>query len=95
MGEIAGGNWLSWMISIDAILVLSGAVLTSYVGVNGLVRRMTLDRCLPQFLLKTNSSGNDSPHHHRLFCAGRLGLDHHEWRHRSARRAFIFCPSCP
>jgi len=57
MGEIAGGNWLSWVISIDAILVLSGAVLTSYVGVNGLVRRMTLDRCLPQFLLKTNRRG--------------------------------------
>ena len=36
------------------MFVLSGAVLTSFVGVNGLVRRMTLDRCLPQFLLKTN-----------------------------------------
>ena len=65
MGEIAGGNWLSWMISIDAILVLSGAVLTSYVGVNGLVRRMTLDRCLPQFLLKTNRRGTT----HRIIIA--------------------------
>ena len=57
MGEVAGGNWLSSIVSIDATLVLSGAVLTSYVGVNGLVRRMTLDRCLPQFLLKTNKRG--------------------------------------
>ncbi len=54
MGQVSGGHWLSWLVSIDAVLVLSGAVLTSFVGVNGLVRRMTLDRCLPQFLLKTN-----------------------------------------
>ena len=52
MGALAGGTWLSWLISVDAALVLSGAVLTSFVGVTGLVRRMTLDRCLPQFLLK-------------------------------------------
>lgn len=54
MGQTAGGNWLSWLISIDAILVLSGATLTSYVGVTGLVERMTLDRCLPRLLLKKN-----------------------------------------
>jgi amino acid transporter len=53
MGTLAGGRWLSWLISIDAIMVLSGAVLTSFVGVTGLVKRMTLDRVLPQFLLKT------------------------------------------
>lgn len=55
IGSIAGGDWLSWLISIDAILVLSGATLTSYVGVTGLVERMTLDRCLPRFLLKRGS----------------------------------------
>ena len=54
MGQLSGGNWLAVLISIDAALVLSGAVLTSFVGVNGLVKRMTLDRCLPQFLLKEN-----------------------------------------
>ena len=42
------------LVSLDAVLVLSGAVLTSYVGVTGLVRRMSLDRCLPQFLLREN-----------------------------------------
>lgn len=57
MGGIAGGDWLAYFISIDATLVLSGAVLTSFVGVNGLVRRMTLDRVLPQLLLKTNRRG--------------------------------------
>lgn len=58
LGEVAGGNWLAILISVDAALVLSGAVLTSYVGVTGLVHRMTLDRCLPQFLLITNKRGS-------------------------------------
>ncbi len=60
MGELAGGNWLAWLISLDAVLVLSGATLTSYVGVTGLVQRMTLDRCLPQFLLR--KSRRNTPH---------------------------------
>ncbi|BDI34066.1 hypothetical protein CCAX7_61170 [Capsulimonas corticalis] len=38
MGFIAAGPWLRTAVSIDAVLVLSGAVLTSYVGVTGLVR---------------------------------------------------------
>lgn len=56
LAQVIGGAGLgkpfSIMISIDAALVLSGAVLTSYVGVTGLVHRMALDRCLPQFLLR-------------------------------------------
>ncbi len=60
VGETVGGNWLAWLISIDAILVLSGATLTSYVGVTGLVERMTLDRCLPRFLLKKGR--RNTPH---------------------------------
>ncbi len=65
MGQLSGGNWLASLISIDASLVLSGAVLTSFVGVNGLVRRMALDRCLPQSLLKENSRGTT----HRIIMA--------------------------
>ena len=57
LGSRAGGPWLASLISIDAVLVLSGAVLTSFIGVNGLVKRMTLDRCLPQWFLKTNHRG--------------------------------------
>ena len=57
LGSAAAGSWLSLVVSVDAILVLSGAVLTSFVGVNGLIRRMSLDRCLPHFLLKTNRRG--------------------------------------
>jgi len=58
MGNITGGNWLLYLVSIDAALVLSGAVLTSYIGVGGLVERMSLDRILPQFLLKKNARGS-------------------------------------
>lgn len=58
IGNKAAGSWLATFISIDAVLVLSGAVLTSYVGVSGLIKRMTLDRILPQFLLKENARGS-------------------------------------
>jgi amino acid transporter len=54
MGLLSAGPWLQWLVSMDAVLVLSGAVLTSYIGVTGLVRRMALDRVLPQGLLAEN-----------------------------------------
>lgn len=54
-----GGYLLHTFIVVDAVLVLSGAVLTSYVGVTGLCKRMALDRCLPQFLLKENRRGTN------------------------------------
>lgn len=60
MGERAAGGWLAQLISVDAVLVLSGAVLTSFVGVGGLMKRMTLDRIFPQFMLKENK--NQAPH---------------------------------
>ena len=55
MASHVGGNWLAILIGIDAFLVLSGAVLTSFVGVTGLLERMALDRVLPQYFLKKNS----------------------------------------
>ncbi|MDA3954522.1 MAG: APC family permease [Bacteroidales bacterium] len=58
MGSLSAGEWLSTLVSIDAFLVLSGAVLTSYIGVSGLLERMTLDRILPQFFLKKNRKGS-------------------------------------
>ena len=57
MAHIMGGNTFKLIIVIDAAAVLSGAVLTSFVGVTGLVQRMALDQCLPQFLLKRNRRG--------------------------------------
>jgi amino acid transporter len=54
MAKEAAGPWLVYWVSIDAVLVLSGAVLTAYVGVTGLVRRLALDRILAQMLLAEN-----------------------------------------
>jgi len=45
---------LRFWVSLDAAIVLSGAVLTAYVGVGGLLSRMTLDRVLPEFLTQKN-----------------------------------------
>ncbi|QHI36162.1 hypothetical protein IMCC3317_15210 [Kordia antarctica] len=59
MGKTASGNWLSLLIGIDAALVLSGAVLTSFVGVGGLMKRMALDRILPNILLKKTKKGSN------------------------------------
>ncbi|MBO9584592.1 MAG: APC family permease [Flavobacterium sp.] len=62
LGQTTGGSWLAWLISIDAVMVLCGAVLTSFVGVSGLLNRMTLDRILPNYFLKQNKRGS----HYRI-----------------------------
>ncbi|UYZ59016.1 APC family permease [Hymenobacter latericus] len=59
LGEVAGGRWLAALISIDAVAVLSGAVLTSFVGVSGLMKRMALDRIWPPSFLKENRRGSN------------------------------------
>lgn len=42
-------------------MVLAAALLTGHVGINGLIRRMSMDRCMPQFLLIANPwTGTDS-----------------------------------
>ena len=48
------GPILSTIVSLDAFIVLAAALLTGYVGINGLIRRMSMDRCLPQFFLIQN-----------------------------------------
>jgi hypothetical protein len=52
MAHLMAGQTFKVIIVLNATLVLSGAVLTSYVGVTGLVHRMALDQVLPQFFLK-------------------------------------------
>ena len=55
------GSIFSFIISMDAFIVLAAALLTGYVGINGLIRRMSMDRCLPQFFLISNPwTGTDS-----------------------------------
>jgi len=55
--KVGGILLLAW-IAINAFTVLCGAVLTSYVGVSGLIKRMSLDNCLPTFLAKENRNGS-------------------------------------
>lgn len=54
MAECSVGPWLMYWVCLDALIVLSGAVLTSYVGINGLMQRMSMDRCLPMFFAQKN-----------------------------------------
>ena len=51
----AGGPSLRAFLCIDGTLVLAGSVLTAYVGITGLVRRLALDRVLPPLLLTRNA----------------------------------------
>ncbi len=46
-----GGTALKYLVVTDAFLVLSGAVLASFVGASGLLYRMTLDHCFPSTIL--------------------------------------------
>ncbi|KAE9289012.1 hypothetical protein PF008_g25992 [Phytophthora fragariae] len=56
VGREALGSWFESWICVDAFVVLCGAVLTSYVGICGLVRRLSTDRVLPSLLAKTNKA---------------------------------------
>eukprot|EP01135_Chromosphaera_perkinsii_P007598 Nk52_evm54s914 gene=Nk52_evmTU54s914 len=49
-----GGSWLTYVVGIDGFCVLSGAVLTGYVGVTGLLGRMASDHILPKIFLSRN-----------------------------------------
>lgn len=52
------GRYFHAWVSIDAFVVLSGAVLTAYVGIDGLLYQMALDGCLPEFFLVKNTWRN-------------------------------------
>ncbi|KAG9400824.1 hypothetical protein AC1031_010262 [Aphanomyces cochlioides] len=54
MGVTAAGTWAKWLVAIDAFVVLAGAVLTAYVGINGLLRRLGSDRVVPAFFVQKN-----------------------------------------
>ncbi|RHY53437.1 hypothetical protein DYB26_006018 [Aphanomyces astaci] len=54
MGLVAAGKWAQWLVVVDSFIVLSGAVLTAYVGINGLMRRLGSDRVVPVFFVSTN-----------------------------------------
>lgn len=58
VGYSMGGTFFQYVVIIDAFIVLSGAVLTAFVGVGGLIFRMAADGCLPNFLTHQNAKGS-------------------------------------
>ncbi|HWY79336.1 MAG TPA: APC family permease [Candidatus Sulfotelmatobacter sp.] len=56
--QILGGKYFEYIVVGDAFLVLAGAVLTGYVGVSGLIYRMTSDGCFPNILAKVSKKGS-------------------------------------
>ncbi|DAZ97743.1 TPA: hypothetical protein N0F65_009023 [Lagenidium giganteum] len=67
MAHVSSGPWLQRWVSIDAFVVLAGGVLTSYVGITGLVRRLAFDRVLPAFLTHENECRKTNHHIILLF----------------------------
>lgn len=65
IANVSAGRWLEVVVSIQAFIVLAGAVLTSYVGIVGLVRQLASDRLLPRFLLHKNAWRGT--HHYVIF----------------------------
>ncbi len=55
--RIVGGSLFQIIVVIDAFLVLCGAVLTGFIGVSGLMNRMSLDEALPMWFSKINAKG--------------------------------------
>lgn len=56
--QVIGGNIFKYIVVADAFLVLAGAVLTAFVGVSGLIYRMTSDGCFPNKLSTENKRGS-------------------------------------
>ena len=54
MAKVVGGDPFHLFVCIDGMIVLAGSVLTAYVGVTGLMKRLALDRVLPEVFMRTN-----------------------------------------
>lgn len=46
-----GGVWLTWLVNVDAVIVLCAGVLTAFIGIPGLVSTLVQDGVLPSFLI--------------------------------------------
>jgi len=69
LGLVSAGRWLEFWVSLDAFLVLCGAIITSYVGVTGLIKRLAQDRWLPPLLLQQNQCRHTYHWIIAVFCA--------------------------
>eukprot|EP00656_Telonema_subtile_P002170 TRINITY_DN10944_c0_g2_i1.p1 TRINITY_DN10944_c0_g2~~TRINITY_DN10944_c0_g2_i1.p1 ORF type:complete len:279 (-),score=59.54 TRINITY_DN10944_c0_g2_i1:91-927(-) len=50
-----GASFARDLVAADAFVVLTGSVLTAFIGVSGLLARLSSDGCLPQSLLAVNA----------------------------------------
>ncbi|CAO3613915.1 unnamed protein product [Cunninghamella blakesleeana] len=51
-------SWLTLLVTVDSMIVLSACILTGLVGFIGLICRLSSDRILPSFLLRRNKYTN-------------------------------------
>jgi amino acid transporter len=57
MAAAVGGSFFKNILCIDAVVILCGAVLTSFVAVCGLIKRLAKDNVLPKVLARLNYRG--------------------------------------
>ena len=57
VGYVLGGTTIETIVCLDSIMILCGGVLTAYVGVTALMKRLSTDGILPHIFIKTNSFG--------------------------------------
>lgn len=60
MADKLGGERFRAAVCVDATIILCGAVLTSFIGIAGLLRRLAADSILPQALAIEDSRGTPS-----------------------------------
>ncbi len=54
IAPLVGGQWLVYFVTVDAIMILCATVLTSFIGVTGLLNNMARDGLLPEAFLRRN-----------------------------------------
>ncbi|EKF37728.1 amino acid permease, putative [Trypanosoma cruzi marinkellei] len=60
LAQIAVGDWLKMIVVFDAAFSLSSAVLSSYVGIQGLHRQLARDHVMPAIFLSVNRWGGSN-----------------------------------
>ncbi|PBJ80941.1 amino acid permease [Trypanosoma cruzi cruzi] len=60
LAQIAVGDWLKMIVVFDAAFSLSSAVLSAYVGIQGLHRQLARDHVMPAFFLSVNRWGGSN-----------------------------------
>lgn len=78
-------SMIGYLVSADATIVLLGSTLTAFIGVTGLLTRLSQDSCLPVWFLKVQAG--------ELPCDRRGNLQTNKWRgtHHRVILTFTVC----